>query len=186
MKLKRKGALELSASVIVVIVISIVILVGGLSMFFKLKTNAQSYVDSLDSQTEDRIKSMMLSGTDHVAVYPSDPIIGPNDAQLIGVGITNIYDGTAPLNFKVEITAITIYSQTTETPVPNSDLIKYYDMTATPISIAPHNQYVKGILLKIPGSTKGQYVYTIKILVEDTGTNVFKEYGVLQVYAIVK
>ncbi len=194
MKLKRKGAIELSANFIVVIIISLIIVVGGLTMFFKMKNNAQSYVDALDSQTEDRIKSMMLSGTDRVAVYPIDFTIGSNDAKMVGVGITNIHSGPNPTLFKVEITNVQMYTDIKAvpegTPVVKSLLVppsKYYDMTPNALSINPHDQKVKGILIKIPkGSIKGQYVYTLNVTADKSDGSGYNEYGILQVFANVK
>ena len=88
----RKGAIELSANFIVVIIISFVILVGGISIFFKLKASAQNYVDTVDKQTQDNIKSIMLSNNYRVAVYPRDLTLKSGDGEQVGIGITNIDD----------------------------------------------------------------------------------------------
>ena len=67
----KRGAIELSANFLVIIIISIVVLAGGLTLFFKLKDSTQKYVNDLDSQTQDKLKSMMLSNNYRVAVYPT-------------------------------------------------------------------------------------------------------------------
>jgi hypothetical protein len=177
-KSHRKGQIELSANFIIVIVISIIIVVGGLAMFFKMKGKAQTIVDTLDSQTEDRIKSMMLSGTEHVAVYPSDPTIGPGDAKLVGVGVTNNFDNET--NFTVAVTGIQRYTKANpDGEIAPGAVSKYSEISSPKLKLAPHSQGVKGVLLRMPENVKGQYVYTIQI---DTVTTPVTHYGVVQVY----
>lgn len=182
-KSNHKGQIELSANFIIVIVISIIIVVGGLALFFRMQKNAQSVVDTLNSQTEDRIKSMMLSDNSHVAVYPGDPVIGPGDAKLIGVGVTNNYDEEK--TFVVDIIKVERYTKGADA-VPVSDINKYKEITSTKLTIAPHSQGVKGILLRMPGmpeGSKGEYVYTIEINVTEDTPSTYTQYGIVQVYA---
>jgi hypothetical protein len=180
----KKGAIELSANFIIVIIISLVIVVGGLSMFFNMKKNAQKLVDTLDDQTQERIKNMMLSGTERVAVYPSDPTLVSGDAKLIGVGITNIYDGPGQADFDIQIVGVDFYPKNNPNAATPMNPANYADSVQSSITIQPHSQAVKGILLRMPGSSlKGQYVYTIDITVDDRSGTGFQPYGVLQVYA---
>jgi len=95
----KRAAIELSANFIVVIVISIVILAGGLTLFYKLRDNAQSYVDAIDSQTDDQLKSMMLSNNYKVAIYPNDITLDNGESQMIGIGVMN--DGDSEANFGI-------------------------------------------------------------------------------------
>jgi len=179
-KSRRKGQIELSANFIIVIIISIIIVVGGLAMFFRMIKNAKPVVDALDSQTEERIKSMMLSDNEDVVVYPSDPVIGPGDAKLVGVGVTNNFDNEQ--TFSVDLISVQIYKKDNpvgEPAITDANTLKtYMEMTSTNLELAPHSQGVKGMLLRMPSSVKGQYVYTIKIT-NSTGT----VYGIVQVYA---
>jgi len=187
-KSHRKGQIELSANFIIVIIISIIIVVGGLVMFFKMKNNAQSIVTTLDSQTQDRIKSMMLSGTEHVAVYPSDPTIGTGDSQLIGVGVTNNFD--VETNFTVDVIKVERYIKDAAVGVSlatSTNMANYRDINSPKLKLAPHSQEVKSILIKMPDSIKGQYVYTIQInnTIPRTLTTpqTTSQYGIVQVYA---
>ena len=182
--MNRKGAIELSASFIVIMVISSVIVVGGLGLFFKLKNIAQQYVSTIDSQTESKIKSIMLNNNYRVAVYPQDPVINPNDAVMIGIGITNINPDVK--TFEVKLASVKYYAKDDVTGslvasnANPTDLLKYYEISGSTISIAANTQAVKGMLLKMPeGKPKGQYVYTITTKIVGDINN----YGVVQVYA---
>jgi uncharacterized protein YneF (UPF0154 family) len=181
-KNNRKGQIELSANFIVIIIISVVILVGGLALFFKMKNSAQSYVDKLDAQTEENIKSMMLSSGYRVAVYPQDLSISNGNGKMIGIGITNIF--TIPTEFTIRIKYINRYATASSLPdpvLPTTDYNLYFLMSGNKITdkvtVQPNSQITKGILLSLPKTAgKGQYVYTIEVL-NDT-----QPYGTLQVY----
>ncbi|MGV8086083.1 MAG: hypothetical protein ACP5N1_00495 [Candidatus Woesearchaeota archaeon] len=175
--MRRKGAIELSANFLVVIIISLIVVVGGLALFFNLKNNLDDYKGALDSQTEENIKQMMLSNSYRVAVYPSDLKISNGDSALVGVGVTNI--NSNPMEFDVKVMEIKHYITSTDdgTILPTTN--GYVSMVAGNMKLAGGSQGVKGILLKIPGNAaKGQYVYTIKVL-NFANTDV---YGTVQVY----
>jgi len=181
----NKGAIELSANFIIIIIISSIIVIGGLALFFKMKNSAQQYVDTIDQQTEGKIKSMMLDNGGRIAVYPQDPVINAGGAHLVGIGITNIYDDPTPVTFSIDVSSIKYYDTKDSAADILSDKpsyipLNYYTINSNTVTINPHDQVVKSILIKIPkGSLKGQYVYTISITNQGTGDS----YGVLQVYA---
>ncbi|HYD03076.1 MAG TPA: hypothetical protein VEC16_02145 [Alphaproteobacteria bacterium] len=175
--MNRKGAIELSANFIIVIIISMVILASGVGLFFKLKNNAQQYVDTLDSQTEDKLKSMMLSNNYKVAVYPQDAKISTNDAALVGVGIKNNYP--MEKTFTLAVKSVKKYTDAKPEGIAVTNLPSFYSITNPPtLKIGPNTQAVKGVLLKMPDSEEGEYVYTIEVTV--AGESI--PYGVVQVY----
>jgi hypothetical protein len=179
--MNRKGAIELSANFIVIMVISSVILVGGLGLFYKMILSAKTTVETLDGQTREMIKDMMTDG-DRTAVYPKDAIIGNGDSIGIGIGVTNIYD--VQIDFTVRLINVKYYADA------NSDSEDVADMNTLPdelkdyadggserLLVTPHNKDVKEIILKMPrNSPDGEYVYTIAI------TDVSNPYGLVQVY----
>jgi hypothetical protein len=182
--MNRKGAIELSANFIIVMIISMVILAAGIGLFFKLKNNAQQYVDTLDGQTESKIKSIMLNNNYRVAVYPQDPEIEPNDAVMIGIGITNIYPEEK--TFSVTLSKVTYYSKDNVDGAVEDDinaLKEYHEISSPTVTIAPNTQIVKGMLLKMPqGVQRGQHVYTITVK-DMSASPSSQAYGVIQVYA---
>jgi len=185
---QNKGAIELSANFIVIIIISIVILAAGLGLFFKIKANAQSYVDTLDGQTQDKLKSMMLSNNYRVAVYPGDIDLGSGDAQLVGVGITNIYDSRTNFTVNIDNTnGVKYYSTPTSSginPAPRyTDVKTFYSISGYSVDVDPKSQVTKGILIRMPDTHKGQYVYTVRISSNATASApANSNYGTVQVY----
>jgi hypothetical protein len=176
--MNHKGQIELSANFIIIIVISVVVLAGGFTIFYKMIHNAQETVTALDGQTQEKIKNMMLDNQ-RTAVYPSELTMNSNDPQMIGVGITNIFE--ADTTFNVRLIDVKLYNDANPdgTDVANTpDVLKdYYDIISENIAIKPQDKGVKGMLLKLPqGSLKGQFVYTINI----TNSSIY-DYGVVQV-----
>jgi hypothetical protein len=178
--MNRKGQLELSANFIVIIIISIIILVGGLALFYRMIHSAQTTVSTLDDQTEQMIKDMMTD-SDRTAVYPAEMDLTDGDSILIGIGITNIYN--EEVDFTVKLISVVRYANatvagTTLADESNPGIANYNEIVSTRISILPHDKFVKGMFLKMPkGASPGQYTYTIAIR-NSTQTN---NYGLVQV-----
>jgi len=184
MKKNTKGAIELSANFIVIILISIVVLVGGLALFFKMSSNLKGTVETLDSQTEDNIKSVMLSNNYRVAVYPTDLTIGVGDSQMVGLGIVNIFDQPDSRDFTISVVPTCYDKSGISYSCPIDEV--FYTLTSPGVSTKPKEQIVKGILLTVPktGINKGQIVYTISVATDDGSGNKVS-FGKTQAYITV-
>ena len=157
-------------------IISIVILVGGLSLFYRMIAGAQNTVKTYDVQFESMIKDMMTDGA-RTAVYPADPKIGNGDSAWIGVGVTNIYDDEITFTVKLVNVKYHITSGNYGTDAPGA-LQDYYDISSQDVTIPAHEKIVKGVLLRMPKmSPAGYYVYTINI------TKGIESYGLVEVIA---
>lgn len=160
--MNRKGAIELSANFIVIIVISSVILIGGLALFYGMRDDVTNYAKSIDTQTADRIKSMMLGNGARVAVFPRELTLSPGDAEAVGIGVTNIEGGT---DFEIVVT-VKYYSSSDSDSAPVQNEQGFYSILEPTFTVPVGNQVVKSVLLKIPKEVrnKGQYVYTLKVM----------------------
>lgn len=183
--MNRKGAIELSANFIVVIVISIVILVGGIALFYKIYHVADDNKDAISAQIEEDIKSMMLQSGARVAVYPRELTLDIGGSDAIGLGITNIYGEQKIFTMIVDVT----YFADSETPgrhIEGEESLKFYSTKPGALNavIAPGDQKVSTIILNIPkGSSKGQYIYTIAVTENDNADVVYDN---VQVYVNAK
>jgi len=183
----RKGQLELSANFIVVIIISIVILVGGLALFYNILGWGNTIKANVDKQTQDNIKSMMLSNNYRVAVFPQDGTIYNGKSLQIGIGVTNIYDVKKVFDLSFKVKRYTKAVPDGESVVPPEDISSYVDLYAdaseNQMSIGPSQQAVKGLLLKMPkNAVKGQYKYIINVTTTDISNSDVTAYGVMEIY----
>jgi hypothetical protein len=176
--MNRKGAIELSVNFIVVIVISSIILVAGLALFFNLKDKVTEYKDTIDGQTEDRLKSMMLNNNGRVAVYPAELKLSRNDAKMVGLGVQNIFTDERTFEISLSIKHYALDGTSLTVSNPND----YYTISPGNLNIPSGSQVVKGVLIKIPSDAeKGQYAYSIQVKTLDDG----KIYDTVIVYVTV-
>lgn len=100
MKSKR-GAVELSVNVLVVIIISLVILAGGITLLYKFLGSAQEIKATLDARTEEEIQNLLLQEGKQVALPLNKALIKRGERKTFGLGILN---SGVPETFTVSIT----------------------------------------------------------------------------------
>jgi hypothetical protein len=193
----RKAAIELSANFLVVIIISIVIMAGGLALFFKLTSHVEKWKDTMDKQSEERIRSLMLSNNYKVALYPNSLELSPDKGELVGIGISN--ELLEEKVFLISVDSVKYFATSESTPQERyhtpppinpsaqkwtNDNIKFM----SPDLKIPAKDFRSKNFLVIPpkGSMKGQYVVTLQINYRTPPAIAETEYGKLQVFVTVK
>ncbi len=86
----RKGAIELSINMLVVIIISLVVLAGGITLLYKFLAGAEGFKADLDSQTEEQIERMLLQEGKIVALPTNKAILPRGEQKTFGLGVMNI------------------------------------------------------------------------------------------------
>lgn len=198
--MNNKAAIEFSANVIMILIISSVILGLGLMLFFNLKGQAEKYTDTIEQQTAEQLKALMLNDNSRVAIYPNDLTIQPGESQMTTVAVQNLLNEqfyfTSPA-----VTAINVLWFPTPTSNPQtispSSPPWWKNVDAIIVSktgqfnyinfgqIKPGEQNFRNILIKMPKTAKkGQYVITINIK-NSTGESVCNNcptYGLAKLY----
>jgi hypothetical protein len=210
--MSKKGAIELSLNFLVIIIVSMVILSGGLVIFFKLKASAQQTVEILDDQIQSQLKSLMLSNNYNVAVWPNQVEIAPKKSVLVGLGITSTLPNSQ-LFYMPGIPTLKIqYYPTPNSPAQSIAAINVVNPTLDQYSadnrtirltrkrgeentpsnilanITPQQQSVFSILVAAPRTlNKGEYILTLYIR-NTTRSNIVNniDYGVTKLYMSVK
>ncbi len=181
MRNNKKAAIELSMNFLVVIIISIVIVGLGMILFFNLKGNAEDYKDTIDQQTQEQLKALMLNNNYKVAVYPNQLTIDNGKGEMVGLGIKNEFNEKR--EFTIELISVKYY-ETSDSTADDIDTWNVNEQTNEiqfyqPSFIKPKEQKTTGILIKMPSNAvSGEYVVTLKIL---EGS---KDYGVVKIYII--
>jgi Tfp pilus assembly protein PilO len=164
--MNKKAAIEFSANVIVIIIISSVILALGLMLFFNLKGQAGKYTDTIEQQTQEQLKALMLNDNSKVAIYPNDLTIPAGKSQLTTVAVSNNLNEANRFESKELKNIVIMYYKTpqSEPKLITDDILTGSENTLNFMFINPGNQDFKNLLIKMPAnSKKGQYVATIKI-----------------------
>ncbi len=85
----RKG-LELSMTIIVTIIISIIIFIGGISMVWKFFASAEEIKGGIEKQTQNQIEALLRQGTEIVAIPINTKQVQTGREATFGLGIRNI------------------------------------------------------------------------------------------------
>jgi len=186
LKMNKKAAIEFSANVIVIIIISSVILALGLMLFFNMKGQAEKYTDTIEQQTQEQLQALMLNDNSRVAIYPNDLTIQAGKSQMTTVAVTNIVGNRQTFQTPtVDHWEVTYFA----TPESNPQTVTHANIPNPPNNplqanfrntfivsetsgnsllnygyINPGEQEFKNVLVKIPKNwQKGQYVVNINV-----------------------
>ncbi len=86
-----KKGLELSLTVIVVIIISIIVFIGGITFAWKMFKGAEEIKAGIDKQTRDQIEAMLREGTELVAIPINTKSASLGSDATFWLGIRNIH-----------------------------------------------------------------------------------------------
>lgn len=101
--MNKKGAIELSMTTIIIIIIGITILVLGLMFVTDLLGGAQELGQSVIEGGKEQVRGMIGQSTDPLSLYTTTIEIEQGGEQVVGVVVLN--DGTSEANYKLEVVA---------------------------------------------------------------------------------
>ena len=183
-KMDKKGAIELSVNVIITIIIAIAIVSSGLILFNKMIGNAQMKVRDIDAQTQDKIKSIMLSNNYKVAVYPNNINIVNGKGVLVGIGVTNEYSEARTFFF--DLNAVYFVNSSAPGQVLSLQNQKiHYTTVSSNLPLSAKKQGVYSVLITLDSDApRGQYVVTsiIKSRISTLTSGPLDDYDVVKIY----
>lgn len=97
-----KRGLELSLTVIVLIILSIIIFIGGISLVWKFFAGAEEIKGGIEMQTKQQIESLLRQGNELVAIPINTKKAPVGSETTFGLGIRNII---AEQGFYIQIDA---------------------------------------------------------------------------------
>ncbi len=98
----NKKGMELSLTVLVLIILSIIIFIGGMSLLWKFFQGAETIKGGIDLQTKNQIESLLREGNELVAIPINTQTAAVGKELAYGLGIRNIQETqgfTVKLNF---------------------------------------------------------------------------------------
>src|SRR3989344_8163548 len=85
-----KGAIELSMNMLVMIIISIVILTGGMVLLYKFIGGAEDIKSQLDTRTDSELERLLVDQGKQVALPLHTATVTRGESHVFGIGILNI------------------------------------------------------------------------------------------------
>ncbi|HLC80668.1 hypothetical protein J4207_04230 [Candidatus Woesearchaeota archaeon] len=151
--MNRKAAIELSMNFLVVIIISLVILAGGVSLLYKFIKVGKDSIVLIDDQTRVQLEQLLDDGSLVALPYVAKTIKRGNDF-VFGLGVLNIKAGG-------KLTFTTIIKQSKGA----GELPVLYD--SIPFALEKNQKHTQGILISVPkNAPSGTYIFDVKVLIE--------------------
>ncbi len=175
--LKTKlGAIGLSINVLVIIIISLVVLGGGIALLYNFIGSATEFKQQLDQNTQQQIERLLINEQQLVALPLNSVTLQRGDAQVFGLGILNIKEKG---NFQIVITPPTTYINEFNEVQEVTKPVNWLLYTQEPIVIGKDSHVKESLLVQVPKDVyKG--TYSFKLRVERDG----ESYGNLQRFSV--
>lgn len=158
--MNKKGAISLSINMLVVIVISLVIFGGGISLLYKLMAGAESAKAVLDQKTEAELRRLLETESKKVALPLHTAYLYPGEFHSFGLGILNIMDEETSFEITVDLSKA-IDEKEIEFAPDVSNWLLYLE---GPYTIQEHEYKFIPIGVSVPkGAKRGTYIFDVKV-----------------------
>ena len=161
----KKGALELSVNMLVTVIISLVVLAGGITLLYKLLGGAGEIQSTLDKQTQEELERLLVDQGRQVVLPYHSATIERGKNHVFGLGILNIGERK---EFQVVVSLVKVVDKDNQditatierAAVDNRPL---YDHNPKAIVESQHDTWQ--ILIAVPNDAlSGQYIFDVRAM----------------------
>ncbi len=163
--MQKNGAIELSVNMLVVIILSIVVLVGGMAFVYNLLHDLEKTQEELDSRTEAEIQRLLIDQGKAVALPYYSKTIERKDNGVYGIGIRNVFEEAKSFHVSVEFDkAVTSTNEIVELELDPLDWL-LYDTDSLELDAGTFE--IVSIHVAVPGEApKAQYLFRVRVTVD--------------------
>ncbi|MBR9677296.1 hypothetical protein GOV04_04085 [Candidatus Woesearchaeota archaeon] len=180
----RRSAIELSANIIVVIIIAMVVFGIGLKLVFQALDTGINIKNELDQQTRNEIVRQLTAGQEKVVVPFDTYKIDVGDSAVYGVGVLNVLNET---EFKVELVFNKLIRPDKTTTASPNPLPTFFEIDAR--TLKKHERHIFTTAIGVArGTEPGTYVVDATVFYYDTVAGEFARYDdrVHKLFAVVE
>lgn len=173
----KKAAIGLSVNVLVVVIISLVILGGGLVLLFKFIGGAEDIKSQLDQRTDQELERLLVSQGKMVALPLHTTEIYAGESHIFGIGFLNIgVEGQFILDVSLS-RHVSVDGSISE--ISNEEITSWLLYDSGPFTVQEGEHRKEGIQANVPeDAKKGQYIFNAKIFVDG------EQYGNTQKFTV--
>ena len=183
--MNKKGALELSMNMLVILIISVVILVGGVALLYKFIAGAEEIKTQLDERTETELERLLVDQGKQVALPLDKATVSRGKNHVFGLGILNI--GGVPSNeFTVQVEVSTYIPPQGEVVTEDVKMaietaaLEWILHDTSSLLIEEHEHRKEPIAVVVSSDAPtGMYVYNVRVF-DSLGV----QYGTLQKFTV--
>ena len=104
--LKGKKGMELAMTVVVLIIISIIIFIGGLALVWKFFAGAEEIKSQIDRSTQQQIEALLVQGNEIVTIPINAKTVRTGTDTTFGLGIRNVGKDTQDYFVRLDFSGI--------------------------------------------------------------------------------
>src|SRR3989338_1747735 len=167
--MNTRGSIELSMNVFVIILISLVILAGGITLLYKFLGGAEDIKAQLDEKTNEELERLLVDQGKQVALPLHTATIFRGESHVFGIGILNIGSVGNEFLLRVELSKVVDEQEQDITPTLNKAEVESWLLYNTePIILEENGHEKEVILVKVaPDTPKGQYIFNAYVFLSD-------------------
>ena len=179
--MQKRAALGLPMDVLVVIILSLVILMGGIALLYKFISGADQIKTDLDQRTEQELLHLLVQEGQQVALPFNHAIIPRGKTHVFGIGILNVDNEAQEFEITVQLAKVTDEANEDFTSsVDKAEVLKWLLYEKDRFSLPENDHREEVILVNVPSSAiTGTYVFHARIK-EPNG----QQYGILQQFSV--
>jgi len=165
--MNKKAAIGLSINTLVVIIISLVILAGGISLLYKFIGGADDLKSQLDEQTKAELERLLVNQGKQVALPLHVADVYSGEQHVFGLGILNIggEDIGNQFSIMVGLSKATDGQNNEITLSVKDDAEQWYLFEKETMIIEEGEHRKESIHVSVPNDAlKGQYIFNVKVL----------------------
>ena len=156
----------MSVETLVVIIISLVVLAGGMTLLYKFIGGAEDTKALLDSKTDDELERLLADQGKQVALPRNIATIERGNSHVFGVGILNVDSAGTGDSFTIDVNPNQAVDESGNILDINSEEISsnWLLWNNGAITIVEGDHSKESILIKIPDEAlKGEYIFDVLV-----------------------
>jgi hypothetical protein len=175
----KKATIGLSVETLVVIIISLVVLAGGVTLIYQFIHNAEDIKDQLDEKTNAELERLLVDEGKEVALPKNVATIERGETHVFGIGILNV--GTED-SFAINVDlSIAVDKVGSDLGVTSDDIKNWLLYNSEPIKLSEGEHDKISILVNVPKEAMiGQYIFNVKVT-DSAG----EQYGNTQKFTVI-
>lgn len=170
-KFHKKAVLGLSMEFLVTVIISLVILAGGVALLYTFIEGGKKAQEDLDQRTQEELERLLVDEGKQVALPLHTAEISAGESHLFGIGILNI-GGLETEEFMIKVEPLKLINQNNQAEdISGDQSVKDWLLYNNEIlKIKENEHFSEKIFVEVPKTAKkGQYIFEAKVFSIGTG-----------------
>ncbi len=175
----KRAAIELSMNTLVIIIISLVVLAGGITLLYKFISGAEDIKSQLDQKTAQELERLLVDQGKQVALPLHAAELYPGQQHVFGIGFRNVDAAAHQFTLRVSLSRYVTPEGSTDETIVDSDVQNWLLYDAGPFTLPPEESHQEGIYVSIPNEAKkGEYIFNAQVLADE------QPYGNVQKFTV--